>query len=129
MIRVYHDSREQQDGTPPAAEDLTLVAEVYTDDPHKAVELTRHPVGGTWRNNPEVNPLSSESRSTEHGDVLEKDGHFTQFWFYRRTEGVEHDMFVPLEKSFYEGLLSQAPATNKEPRLPVDSGCGFQFDF
>jgi hypothetical protein len=129
MIRVYHDSREEQDGTPPIPEELILVADVYTDDPHEAVGLTRHPMGGTWRNNPKVNPIGGVTRSTEHGDVLERNGNFSHFWYYKKADKVKHDMFVGLDKKYYKELLSQAPGTNLEPRPPVTSGCGFGFDY
>ena len=133
MIRVFHDSREQQDGTPPALETLTLVAEVQEDTtlPNNerlldAIEVTRHPRVGAWRNHERVNPIMGITRSTEHGDVLERDGHFYQYFEYVRA-GNKSTILMPLNKNYYAPLLSIPP---KEEYYSMESsaGCGFKFD-
>ena len=81
MISVYHNINfmdwEDIKKNAKSTEDLTLslsflakVAEVDTNDPNKAFELTNH-IDNDWTLNEGVTPLIPRPRSTSIGDVLQ----------------------------------------------------------
>jgi hypothetical protein len=103
MIRVFHDEnfwKNHLGKDNPESKDLTLVAEVQTDDLEDAFRLTNH-IEYDWWKNPEVIPCTDPTRSTSVGDLMEKDGKFfiVASCGFREVE----------DKDYYAELLAPAP--------------------
>ena len=107
MVRVFHDSdfiSNHFGKNNPKVENLTLVAEVSTDNLEDAFRLTNH-IDQDWWMNTEVLPCTDPTRSTSCGDLLEQDGRFyvTASVGFREVPAADREeAAIPAEREYQQ---------------------------